>query len=112
MLITFSAHANFFTVVKALHFYPDRLNTFIAHQHHIGGVDRRFTLNNAPLPVLGRGTAVPFDDIGIFNQNALFLTIDIQYFTDFAIVFAGNDLDLIVFFDMAFKPMHDAVTPW
>jgi hypothetical protein len=109
LLIAFSANTYFFTVIKLQHFDPSRFNAFIAKQHHIRTIKRRWILNDSALPILSGRASMTFDHIDILNQYALLFTVHFKDFTDFAAIFTGKDLDLVILFNMDFIPMHKAL---
>jgi hypothetical protein len=109
LLIAFAANTHFPSIVEPLYLNPDRLNTFITKQHDIGAVNRRFTLDNSALTVLGIGPGVALDDIYVFDQYPILFAVDLNDFADLAVVLSGDDLNLIVFSNLAFIPLHNAI---
>jgi hypothetical protein len=63
-------------------------------------MDRCFTLEYAALPVLGTGFRVPLDDVDILDEETVLFADDFEHLTDLAFILAGNDLHLVIFFDM------------
>ena len=41
---------------------------------------------------------MPFNDIDILDQNALFFAVNLQNLADFALILTGCDFNLVVFF--------------
>jgi hypothetical protein len=108
LLIALAAHAHLFAVIELLHFNPDRFNAFVAHQHDIGPIQRRFGFDDSALPTLSARFLVPLDDIDILYENAFLLAVHLKNLTDLAFIFTGSDLDFVVFFQFAGKSLHKA----
>ena len=98
--VAFSTDADFLAVVEDLAFHPHRFDALVAHQHHVGPVDRRFTFNDATLSILGIGLRVPFDDVDILNEKPIFFMVDPEDLADLAFILAGDDLDFVIFLDL------------
>jgi hypothetical protein len=109
LLTAFSADTHFFTIIELQHFNPSRFNAFVAKQHDIRTIERRWIFNDPALAILGRRTGVAFDHIDILNQYAPLFTVHFEDFTDFAAIFSGNDLDFVILLNMDFIPMHRAL---
>jgi hypothetical protein len=109
LLIAFSANTHFFAIIELQHFDPSRFNAFIAKQHDIRTIKRRWILNDPALPILGRRAGVTFDHIDILNQYALLFAVHVEDFSDFAAIFSGDDLDFVILFNMDFISMHKAL---
>jgi hypothetical protein len=98
--VAFSTDADFLAVVEDLALHPHRFDALVAHQHHVGPVDRRFTFNDATLSILGIGLRVPFDDVDILNEKPIFFMVDPEDLADLAFILAGDDLDFVIFLDL------------
>jgi hypothetical protein len=109
LLTAFSADTHFFTIVELQHFNPSRFNAFIAKQHDIRTIKRRWIFDDPALPILSRRTSVAFDHIDILNQYALLFTVHFEDFTDLATIFSGKDLDFVILLNMDFIAMHRAL---
>jgi hypothetical protein len=103
----FTANPNFFTILEMLHFDARRLHTFAAHQHHVGPRQRGLALDDSALLGFGGGSGMPFDHIYVFDKDSVLFTVNLQHFADLTLVFAGNNFNLVVFFDIAFSLYHE-----
>jgi hypothetical protein len=96
----FLQYADLFSVIQCFGFRSHGFDAFVAHQHYVGPVNGRFTLKNPPLPILRIGFRMPLDNVDVFYEQAILLTNDLENLADLALVFAGDDLDLVIFFDI------------
>lgn len=74
----------------------------IAHEHHIGKMNRCLFINYSALSVLSVWLNVSFYYVYILDNNPVVLADNTENLADFTIVFTGNYLDFIVFFDASF----------
>ena len=96
----FSADADLLAIIEGFGFHPHGFNAFIAHQHDIRPVDGCFALDYPSLTVLGVGLRVPLHDIDILYEETFTLPVNLENLTDLAFIFAGDDLHLVIFFNM------------
>jgi hypothetical protein len=109
--LTFIAEAHHFPVLKALHGNAHWLHAFVAQQHDIGPMNRRFTFNDPTLPIGSGGPLMPLNDVDVLNENARFLPVNLKNLADFTVIFSGNDFNLVVLLQMTFSLDHGYRSP-
>jgi hypothetical protein len=67
----FGASPDLFAVLERLVRHPGGGHALVAHQHDVAPGYRCFTFQDPALPVFGVRTGVAFDDIDLFDKNAV-----------------------------------------
>jgi hypothetical protein len=63
-------------------------------------MDRRFALEDTTLSVLRVGFCVSLHDIDVLDEETVLFGVDFENLADFAFILAGDNLHLVIFFDM------------
>jgi hypothetical protein len=62
-------------------------------------VDHRFALKDPALSILSVRLRVPLHDIDILDEETVLFIADLENLSDLAFIFAGDDLNFVIYFD-------------
>ncbi len=98
-LLAGSTDPDLFAVIKEAITYPRWMVALAAEEHHAGGRDWCFTVNNTTRSSLAGWFGMPFDHVDALNEQPIFLGIGKSDFALLTSITAGNDQHRVIFPD-------------
>jgi hypothetical protein len=109
--MTFLANTHLCSILEELFANPHWGITPATDQHYIRDVDLCLLLDNSSPRLVLRRPRMAFDHVDLFHEQAIFTRKHSENFPTFSAIFARDDLNKVVLFDLERWPYQHFTAP-